>query len=297
MNKIYLSENYIIIENGGALTALSKGDSVYGESVDSFSLSHNDVSVTSIGFSEVGGFYDKEGEVNYTVETLRSFLRKNTGKDNASEEGANVQLDTSKFQNNLTELDTNVQLAFETVDSLDLGIGGYPAVDTFADLPDASVYVGRTFEVVESTGSWYLFNRKQSGFYRSNGVEWLLRNSIDSLLLDNEFVIRDDSDNTKGISFTVDNLSTENIRKATWQDKDGIVAYKEDIELSWSYLVSNWTVEPTLSTTIVSGDVYDYELDGVTRYRLVPEPYNSTQDAFYSDFDGTNLTNLITTRG
>jgi len=164
-------------------------------------------------------------------------------------------------------------------------------------LPDANTYVGRTFEVVENTGSWYLFNRKQSGLYRSNGTDWLLRNNIDSLLFDNEFVIRDDSDNTKGLGFTLDNLSTGNIRKATWQDKDGTVAYLEDVILTWNYLTLNWTSKPVLNTTIASGSVYDYELDGITRYRLVPTQYDATQDAFYSNFDGTNLANLITTRG
>ena len=45
------------------------------------------------------------------------------------------------------------------------------------------------------------------------------------------------------------------------------------------------------------GDVYDYTLNGTTRYRFVPTTYNPTQDAFYGSFDGTTLTTLITKRG
>lgn len=67
--------------------------------------------------------------------------------------------------------------------------------------------------------------------------------------------------------------------------------------ITWEYLVMNWSVEPTLNTAITAGDVYDYTLNGTTRYRFVPTNYNPTQDAFYANFDGTNLNNLITTRG
>ena len=67
--------------------------------------------------------------------------------------------------------------------------------------------------------------------------------------------------------------------------------------LSWDFLVAKWSVEPTELATIASGVVWEYTLESTTRYRLVPTPYDPTQDAFYEDFDGTNLTNLITTRG
>jgi hypothetical protein len=90
--------------------------------------------------------------------------------------------------------------------------------------------------------------------------------------------------------------STDNTLKyfngTEWVDSEG-----QSQEETWEYLSYNWSEEPTLITAISSGDVYEYKLDESTRYRLVPNPYNPTQDAFYSDFDGTNLTNLITTRG
>lgn len=62
------------------------------------------------------------------------------------------------------------------------------------------------------------------------------------------------------------------------------------------YLVTNWTSEPALNSTISGGEVYNYTLNWVTRYRFVPTTYNPTQDAFYATFDGTTLSNLIVAR-
>ena len=69
------------------------------------------------------------------------------------------------------------------------------------------------------------------------------------------------------------------------------------MSITWDYLVQNWSVEPTLNATVASGDVYNYTQGGVTRYRIVPVPYNSTEDHFYSDFNGTALSGFIVARG
>ena len=69
------------------------------------------------------------------------------------------------------------------------------------------------------------------------------------------------------------------------------------MSITWDYLVQNWSVEPTLNATVASGDVYNYTQGGVTRYRIVPVPYNSTEDHFYSDFNGTTLSGFIVARG
>lgn len=65
----------------------------------------------------------------------------------------------------------------------------------------------------------------------------------------------------------------------------------------WDYLVMNWSVEPVLLTTTQTAQIFSYTLEGVTRYRSVPLTYLPTQDAFYANFDGVTLTNLITSRG
>ena len=70
-----------------------------------------------------------------------------------------------------------------------------------------------------------------------------------------------------------------------------------DPPLTWDYLVQNWSVEPALNAVITGGTVYNYTLSGVTRYRLVPDPYTATSDQFYSDFNGTTLSGLIVARG
>jgi hypothetical protein len=66
---------------------------------------------------------------------------------------------------------------------------------------------------------------------------------------------------------------------------------------TWIYLVSHWSNEPTEIAVLYDGVIFEYTLGPITRYRFVPEPYSSIEDAFYEDFDGTNLINLITTRG
>jgi hypothetical protein len=66
---------------------------------------------------------------------------------------------------------------------------------------------------------------------------------------------------------------------------------------TWSFYSTSWSVEPALVETIGAGDVYSYTLDGTTRYRLVPDPYDPTQDAFYTTFSGSVLAGLIVTRG
>jgi len=66
---------------------------------------------------------------------------------------------------------------------------------------------------------------------------------------------------------------------------------------TWSYYVTMWSIEPTLNTSITGGDVYDYTLDGVTRYRFVPTIYDANEDAFYTTFSGGLLTGLVASRG
>lgn len=66
---------------------------------------------------------------------------------------------------------------------------------------------------------------------------------------------------------------------------------------AWDYYALNWSSTPTLHTALPSGDVWEYTLDSTTRYRLVPATYDPAQDAFYSSFDGTDLTGLIAARG
>lgn len=65
----------------------------------------------------------------------------------------------------------------------------------------------------------------------------------------------------------------------------------------WTYYVTTWSVEPTLNTAITGGEVYNYTLDGTTRYRFVPTTYDPTEDAFYTTFSNPTLSGLIVARG
>lgn len=67
--------------------------------------------------------------------------------------------------------------------------------------------------------------------------------------------------------------------------------------VSWGYFKDHWSASPAQVGTTASGAVWAYTLDGVTRYRLVPEPYVSAQDGFYSTFAGGALSGLIASRG
>jgi hypothetical protein len=62
------------------------------------------------------------------------------------------------------------------------GAGGggasYPEVNTYADLPSAAANDGDIYVVLQATGIW-LINRKQSGFYLSNGSTWTKLDDLD----------------------------------------------------------------------------------------------------------------------
>lgn len=67
--------------------------------------------------------------------------------------------------------------------------------------------------------------------------------------------------------------------------------------LSWDFLVTNWSSQPSQIGTTAQGSVFSYTLNGVTRYRLVPTSYVANQDIFYSNWDGSSLSNPIVARG
>lgn len=86
-----------------------------------------------------------------------------------------------------------------------------------------------------------------------------------------------------------------------WYDIDNYITglgYIKSLAPTWIQLVTGYKVgtEPTLIVSLPTGDVYEYTFEtasaDVTYYRRI----GATEDAFYRDFDGTNLTNIITIR-
>jgi hypothetical protein len=68
---------------------------------------------------------------------------------------------------------------------------------------------------------------------------------------------------------------------------------------SWGDYVLRRDTSPTLAgvaTAPVAGRVLSYTLNGLTRYRLVPEVYSYNEDAFYSEFSGGVCSGLIVRR-
>jgi hypothetical protein len=70
------------------------------------------------------------------------------------------------------------------------------------------------------------------------------------------------------------------------------------IETTWMSLVTGWSAEPFLNTTITDGEVWTYtfttDTGTVTYYRLVPS--GSEDDAFYTTFVGGVLSGLISAK-
>ena len=65
----------------------------------------------------------------------------------------------------------------------------------------------------------------------------------------------------------------------------------------FDYLVTKFSTPPSLNLIITNGKVFNYTLEGITRFRFVPTIYNPSLDAFYSTFTSGILTGLITKRG
>ena len=61
---------------------------------------------------------------------------------------------------------------------------------------------------------------------------------------------------------------------------------------TWTDLATGWNTEPVFNMTLAGGDVYDYSYDGpAIYYRYIAN--DGSEDAFYENFDGVNLTNLV----
>lgn len=68
-------------------------------------------------------------------------------------------------------------------------------------------------------------------------------------------------------------------------------------EYEWIDYIVGWTSTPTYQASITGGSVFLYNMDMGNVYRFVPDPYNSLNDAFYSDFNGSSLSNFLVSRG
>lgn len=84
MNKIYLSENYVIVERTGKSPMQFSTTAKYGETLDSFRIEDLLGNEIFIGFNSALSYFNEAGDTAYSVVTLRAFLRQNTGFSTAS---------------------------------------------------------------------------------------------------------------------------------------------------------------------------------------------------------------------
>lgn len=127
----------------------------------------------------------------------------------------------------------------------------YPEVNTFPELPDASLNNGRTFLVRTSIGK-YILNRKESGLYFSNGSTWRRLGDIPSFFDSENFQILDNGDNSKGIEFETSGITTNTLRKLKIQDSDGVIAYLSDLDVKVDKSVFNDYTGNTVPNTYLS---------------------------------------------
>lgn len=143
-----------------------------------------------------------------------------------------VRVDTTEItitdQNTLyTELRDN--FFFSLAGGGSGGTGWADEVNTFADLPAAADHTGEVYLVKTKTGSQLTFNLKRSGFYQSDGVSWTKLSTVQFMFTDDELTFKDDVDNTKQLGFELSSISTGTRRTATFPDKNGTVAYLDDV--------------------------------------------------------------------
>jgi hypothetical protein len=67
-------------------------------------------------------------------------------------------------------------------------------------------------------------------------------------------------------------------------------------DLTWVDLVLRWDTQPAEIGATANGKVLAYTLSGTTRYRLIPDPYVFSEDAFYDSFVGGVLSGSVIRR-
>ena len=66
--------------------------------------------------------------------------------------------------------------------------------------------------------------------------------------------------------------------------------------IKWLDYVGNWKVKPTKVGTTTNGDIYEYQYEISTFYRLVPNSTSTLKDSFYKFWNGTSVSELIIER-
>lgn len=144
------------------------------------------------------------------------------------------------------------------------------AVDNFSLLPPPGDHTDQIWYVRNQTGTWIGslvgVTRKQSGLYKSNGVSWEPTNDPLQYWVEGQISFKD-NDGTGELLF---NLDLTGSRTATFPDKNGTVAYLDDVvEDRFISFAQDSTQTVTFSTT---GTVYlnlaENSLDNAATYKI-----------------------------
>jgi len=187
-------------------------------------------------------------------------------------------------------------------------------VPTFADLPDPVTAGLNALALVKTTTGILFINRKRKGIYVSDGTQWLYTTEFDasqlaydntasSLAAVNIQDAIDELDTTLDTALQPgDNISTlvNDSDFQTLAEVEALIASAPapTPALVWTDYATRWDTAPTLNKAITGGQVFNYTLNGTTRFRFVPTTYDSNLDAFYSGFNNTTdvLSGLLAKR-
>lgn len=151
------------------------------------------------------------------------------------------------------------------------GTGWDGEVDFFNDLPDFSVNINKKYLVLNSQGSNWALNLKRSGIYIAEPSGWRKISNAQFLFNDNEFAVKNSTDQSKQIRFDASQLTQE--RTFTYPDNQGTVA-----------LVSDIPVVPA-----------GYKRETIITTYSTVDQFPTSQDVIYPTNFG-NLSDLITTK-
>jgi hypothetical protein len=135
------------------------------------------------------------------------------------------------------------------------GGGGFPQVNTYADLPITigTPAIGAIYIVLTSTGFW-LINRKEAGLYRKIAdtgslTDWERLGNWTEIAKDGTFTIVNTIDTSKTANFDLSGLSPASNRVLSFQDSSGTIAYLSDFSPYLTSATAALTYEPILGFT------------------------------------------------
>lgn len=152
-------------------------------------------------------------------------------------------------------------------------------VDTIADRDALTPTNGQQVLVIDATGDPTVDSGAATYVWREDPGEWIKLSEAESM------------------DVVLDWSKIQNGPASTPAEIDAAVAAVGVPVLTWVHLAAEWSVAPAEIGSTAAGAVWQYVAGDVTRFRLVPDPYNATGDAFYTGWDGAALSGLIVSRG